>query len=74
MSGRISRLRFRYRPSKPGRMAAYAIVLVGFAVWLLTDVHSRTVPSWTLLAATVAYFVVAFLEKFTFEDDAPPGD
>jgi hypothetical protein len=74
MSSRISRLRFRYRPSRPGRAVAYAIVLVGFAIWLLTGVHDRTVPSWTLLAATVAYFVVAFLEKFTFEDDTPSGD
>jgi hypothetical protein len=74
MSGRISRLRFRYRPSRAGRMAAYTIVLVGFVVWLITGVHDRTVPSWTLLAATAAYFVVAFAEKFTFEDDTPSGD
>jgi hypothetical protein len=74
MSGRLARLRFRYRPSKPGRAVAYAIVIVGFVVWLLTGVEHRAVPAWTLLLATGAYFLVAFLEKFTFEDDTPSGD
>lgn len=69
MSGRISRLRFRYRPSKPGRAVAYTIVIVGFLVWVIGGVEHRAVPAWTLLLAAAAYFLVAFVEKFTFEDD-----
>jgi hypothetical protein len=74
MSGRLTRLRFRYRPSRPGRAVAYAIAIIGFMAWIITGTEHRAVPAWTLLLAAVAYFVVAFLEKFTFEDDTPPGD
>lgn len=77
MSGRFTRLRFRYRPSKRGRAAAYTVVLIGFAVWLISGgwqnpaqaPNSAAIPFWTLVLATVAYFLVAFLEKFGFEDD-----
>lgn len=77
MSGRISRLRFRYRPSKPGRAVAYTIVLVGFAVWMISGgwqspeavPNSGAIPFWTLVLAGAAYFLVAFLEKFGFEED-----
>lgn len=74
MSGRLARLRFRYRPSKPGRAVAYTIVLVGFLIWVAGGADGPTVPSWTLILAAGAYFLVAFLDKFGFEDDTPPGD
>lgn len=53
---------------------AYTIVIVGFAVWLIAGTEHRVIPAWTLILAAAAYFVVAFLEKFTFEGDTPPGD
>ena len=72
MAGRLARLRFRYRPSKPGRAVAYTIVIVGFLVWVISGADSPKVPTVTLILAMVAYFVVAFLEKFYLDDDPPP--
>lgn len=79
MSGRARRLRFRYRPSKLGRLVAYLVVLAGFVVWMVTGGwqnpavgNAKAVPVWTLLAAGGAYALGAFLEKFGFEED--PSD
>lgn len=74
---RNKRLRFRYRPSKLGRMMAYSVVLVGFVAWLLSGAwrnpvevgNSGVIPFWTLVAACGAYALFAFVEKFGFEDD-----
>lgn len=72
------RLRFRYRPSKPGRAAAYTVVIVGLVVWLLSGAwrspaeagSTAAIPFWTLVLAACGYAAFAFLEKFGFEDDS----
>lgn len=82
MSGRMRRLRFRYRPSKLGRFVAYLVVLAGFVLWMITGpwqdptgvANARAVPTWTLMLAGGAYLLGAFLEKFAFEEDDAPGD
>lgn len=82
MSGRLARLRFRYRPSKLGRGLAYLLVLAGFVVWMISGAwrnpaevgNARAIPFWTLTLAGGAYFLGAFVEKFGFEDDTPDSD
>jgi hypothetical protein len=72
----LTKLRFRYRPSKRGRAFAYAVVLAGFVLWMIsgawenpaTQGNAPAIPLWTLTIAGVAYFVVSFLEKFGFEE------
>jgi hypothetical protein len=78
MGRRLTRLRFRYRPSRLGRTLAYLIVLAGFVTWIISGAwrnpaevgNARAIPLWTLTLAGGAYFLGAFVEKFAFEDDS----
>lgn len=72
------RLRFRYHPSKLGRLAAYLVVLVGFVAWMISGgwrnpsevANAKAIPFWTMVLAGGGYALFAFIEKFGFEDDS----